>query len=144
MCLFGCLMVEYLLALRSCWLVSWQGDDEKSQTKELTFLSISDFPFFAIVAIFTISAVFVWMAGTRLAIYGDELSERLDLSREFIGLIFLATVTELPEIVTTATAALSGNAPLERILLTLYRFRNRMRESSFEHFVACRYQWPLR
>jgi len=105
-------MVEYLLALRSCWLVCWQGDDEKSQTKELTFLSISDFPFFAIVAIFTISAVFVWMAGTRLAIYGDELSERLHLSREFIGLIFLATVTELPEIVTTATAALSGNAPL--------------------------------
>ena len=44
--------------------------------------------------------------------YGDELSERLGLSREFIGLIFLATVTELPEIVTTVTAAVSGNASL--------------------------------
>jgi cation:H+ antiporter len=75
-------------------------------------MSISDLPFFAIAAVFAISAVFVWMAGTRLAIYGDELSERLSLSREFIGLIFLATVTELPEIVTTATAALSGNASL--------------------------------
>lgn len=75
-------------------------------------MNISDLPFFAIAATFTISAIFVWMAGTRLAIYGDELSERLDLSREFIGLIFLATVTELPEIVTTATAALSGNASL--------------------------------
>ncbi len=75
-------------------------------------MNISDLPFYAIAAIFAISAMFVWMAGTRLAIYGDELSERLDLSREFIGLIFLATVTELPEIVTTATAALNGNASL--------------------------------
>jgi cation:H+ antiporter len=75
-------------------------------------MSMSELPFFAIAAIFAISAIFVWMAGTRLAIYGDELSERLKLSREFIGLIFLATVTELPEIVTTATAALSGNASL--------------------------------
>lgn len=75
-------------------------------------MNLNELPFFAIAAIFTISAACVWMAGTRLAIYGDELSERLKLSREFIGLIFLATVTELPEIVTTATAALNGNAPL--------------------------------
>jgi len=75
-------------------------------------MNLSDLPIFAIATIFAISAAFVWMAGTRLAIYGDELSERLNLSREFIGLIFLATVTELPEIVTTATAALSGNASL--------------------------------
>jgi len=75
-------------------------------------MSISSLPFFAIVGIFAISAVFVWMAGTRLAIYGDEVSERLHLSREFIGLIFLAAVTELPEIVTTATAALNGNSSL--------------------------------
>lgn len=75
-------------------------------------MSISALPFFAIAAIFGISAVFVWIAGTRLATYGDELSERLNLSREFIGLIFLAVVTELPEIVTTVTAALGGNASL--------------------------------
>ena len=75
-------------------------------------MSMSELPFFAIFSVFMISAVFVWMAGTRLAIYGDELSERLNLSREFIGLIFLATLTELPEIVTTVTAALSGNASL--------------------------------
>ena len=69
-------------------------------------------PLPAITSIFIFCAVCVWMAGTRLAIYGDELSERLDLSREFIGLIFLAAVTELPEIVTTVTAASSGNASL--------------------------------
>ena len=75
-------------------------------------MTLNDLAFFEITAIFGISAVCVWVAGTRLAMYGDELSERLGLSREFIGLIFLATVTELPEIVTTVTAAVSGNASL--------------------------------
>ncbi len=75
-------------------------------------MSLNEFPLAQLAAIFVISAVFVWLAGTRLAIFGDELSERLSLSREFIGLIFLATVTELPEIVTTLTAAQAGNAAL--------------------------------
>lgn len=52
------------------------------------------------------------MAGTRLAIYGDELSERQDLTREFVGIIFLAPVTQLPEIVTTIIAAQVDNAAL--------------------------------
>lgn len=67
---------------------------------------------FTLVAIFAISAALIWMAGTRLAIHGDELAERLNLTREFVGLIFLATVTELPEIVTTITAARVDNAAL--------------------------------
>ena len=75
-------------------------------------MTVNDIPLTALVIIFGISAIFVWGAGTRLASYGDELSERFSLSREFIGLIFLATVTELPEIVTTITAARFGNASL--------------------------------
>ena len=43
---------------------------------------------------------------------GDDLSERYNLAREFVGLLFLATVTELPEIMTTLTAAQVGNAQL--------------------------------
>lgn len=65
-----------------------------------------------LIAVFVIAAASVWFAGTRLAVYGDELSERLKISRAFIGLIFLATVTELPEIVTTITAAQVGNSAL--------------------------------
>ncbi|NKB53604.1 MAG: sodium:calcium antiporter [Rhizobiaceae bacterium] len=65
-----------------------------------------------LVLVFAIAATSVWFAGTRLAIYGDELSERLKISKAFIGLIFLATVTELPEIVTTITAAQVGNSAL--------------------------------
>ena len=73
---------------------------------------ISELPTEALVFAFLIAAVFVWLAGTRLALVGDEIAERFDLTREFVGLIFLATVTELPEIVTTITAAQVGNAQL--------------------------------
>lgn len=63
-------------------------------------------------ALFFGAAALVWVAGTRLAIHGDEIAERLNLAREFVGLIFLATVTEFPEIVTTITAARVENAAL--------------------------------
>ena len=65
-----------------------------------------------LLAIFALCATFIWIAGTRLTLYGDELSDRFNLSREFIGLIFLALITELPEVVTTITAARAGNAAL--------------------------------
>ena len=65
-----------------------------------------------LLAVFALCATFIWIAGTRLTLYGDELSDRFNLSREFIGLIFLALITELPEIVTTITAARADNAAL--------------------------------
>ncbi len=73
---------------------------------------ISQLSLTSLFLLFAASGVVVWMAGTRLAVYGDVLSERLNLSRDFIGLIFLALVTSLPEIVTTTTAARAGNASL--------------------------------
>lgn len=47
-------------------------------------------------ALFAGAAIVVWIAGTRLAEHGDEIAERLDLAREFVGLIFLAAVTDSP------------------------------------------------
>ena len=73
---------------------------------------LNHLPLSALGIMFGISAAFVWMSGTRLAVLGDELAERLNLTREFVGLIFLAAATELPEIVTTITAAQVGNAAL--------------------------------
>ncbi|UWQ61001.1 sodium:calcium antiporter (plasmid) [Leisingera caerulea] len=69
-------------------------------------------PVYGLAAVFAAAALVVWFAGTRLAMAGDELSERYGLAKEFVGLLFLATVTELPEIVTTVTAAQVGNAQL--------------------------------
>ena len=75
-------------------------------------MEIEQLPLVLLAVIFVISAAFVWLAGTRLAVNGDELAERLNLTREFMGLVFLATATELPEIVTTLTAAHVDNAAL--------------------------------
>ena len=64
------------------------------------------------IAVFTAATIVVWLAGTRLVLYGDEIAERFGLGRAFVGLIVLAAITELPEAVTTLTAAGKGAAPL--------------------------------
>ena len=69
-------------------------------------------PLYGNIILFVLASVVVWIAGTRLVVYGDSLSDRYNLSRAFIGLVFLATVTELPEIATTLTASIAGNAQL--------------------------------
>ncbi|NNE53101.1 MAG: sodium:calcium antiporter [Sulfitobacter sp.] len=69
-------------------------------------------PLSANVALFLLAAGLVWFSGTRMVYYGDEMAERFGITREFVGLFFLATATELPEIVTTLTAAAAGNANL--------------------------------
>ncbi|AHD03722.1 sodium:calcium antiporter [Leisingera methylohalidivorans] len=69
-------------------------------------------PIYTLAAVFAVASALIWFAGTRLALAGDEISERFGLAKEFVGLLFLATVTELPEIVTTVTAAQVNNAEL--------------------------------
>jgi len=54
----------------------------------------------------------VWAAGTRMVVYADEVAERFGLGKAFVGLILLATITSLPEVVTTFTAAAAGDAGL--------------------------------
>ncbi|WP_305906477.1 hypothetical protein Q9L42_001030 [Methylomarinum sp. Ch1-1] len=62
--------------------------------------------------IFTGLAGIIWKAGTRLSYYVDSIAEQTELARAFLGLILLATATELPEMVTTLTASSSGNGVL--------------------------------
>lgn len=57
-------------------------------------------------------AVLVWAAGTRLARYADVIGARTRLTRAFLGLILLGVATSLPEIATTITGAVIGNARL--------------------------------
>ena len=69
-------------------------------------------PLEANLALFALAASVVWLAGSRLSIYTDEISDRKRIGKAIAGLVFLAVATELPEVVTTLTAAIAGNAAL--------------------------------
>ena len=64
------------------------------------------------IGLFVIAAGGVWIAGSALAGYCDAIADRKKLGKALMGLVFLATATELPEIATTFTAAIAGSASL--------------------------------
>ena len=63
-------------------------------------------------AVFSASAGAVWLAGTRLSRYADEISRRTGIGQALIGLFLLAGVTSLPEIAVSVSAAAIGDAAL--------------------------------
>lgn len=72
----------------------------------------NQFPVTINLLIFTVLASLIWLAGTRLSYLIDSIAEKTQLARALLGLILLATATELPEFVTTLTASSSGNGTL--------------------------------
>ncbi|MCI2425085.1 hypothetical protein LM599_03590 [Candidatus Acetothermia bacterium] len=54
--------------------------------------------------VFSIAAFIVIIAGYKLAVFGDIIAKQSNVGRTWIGLIFLATITSLPELVATVTA----------------------------------------
>jgi len=58
--------------------------------------------------IFLLSALGIILAGIRLAPYGEALGRHLGIGDGWIGLIFLATLTSIPELTTTVTGASIG------------------------------------
>ena len=73
---------------------------------------IRSLPLFGNLAIFVTLAIALWLVGVQLIHVADTLSDRLKLAKSFVGLVFLATTTSLPEIATTFSGAKLGNAPL--------------------------------
>ena len=61
---------------------------------------------------FGLAAAVVWIAGTRLAVFADAIADRKRIGKALMGLVFLAAATELPELVTTISAAMKNNAAL--------------------------------
>jgi len=72
----------------------------------------SELPLSVNVLAFSALAAAIWIAGTRLSHLADAIGEITGVGHAVMGLLFLAGITELPELVTTATAALKGNAVL--------------------------------
>jgi len=59
-------------------------------------------------ALFTVAAIMVWIAGTKLAQFADEIAEKTGIGREFLGILLLGGVTSLPELAVATTATLRG------------------------------------
>jgi cation:H+ antiporter len=58
-----------------------------------------------------LAAAVILYAGTRLSRYGDVLAEKTGFGGTWIGLILMATVTSLPELITGASAVLVFDVP---------------------------------
>ena len=56
--------------------------------------------------VFLLSATAIVLAGIRLAPYGEAIGRRTGIGQGWIGLLFLATLTSIPEMTTTVTGAL--------------------------------------
>jgi len=60
---------------------------------------------------FAACVVIIFFSGTRLAQYGDAIAQRTGLGRIWIGLIAIAIVTSIPELVTSISAVTLVNSP---------------------------------
>ncbi len=59
--------------------------------------------------LFAVAAAIVVVTGTKLSRYGDALGERTGLGEGLVGLLFLAAVTSLPELVVSTTSTLHAS-----------------------------------
>ena len=64
------------------------------------------------VGIFGGAAALVWIAGTRLSGYAEAISERTGLGAAFVGALLLGGITSLPELATTLSASIAGDADM--------------------------------
>ncbi len=60
---------------------------------------------------FATCAGVIGLAGTRLSRYGDAIAAKTGLSGSWVGLVLVATVTSLPELVTGASATAVAGLP---------------------------------
>ncbi len=60
---------------------------------------------------FSIGAIIIILAGFKLAKYGDIIAEKTGIGRAWIGMIFLAGATALPEFFTTCNSIVIEKAP---------------------------------
>jgi cation:H+ antiporter len=78
----------------------------------MSVLDMQSNPAWLNIAILAGTAIVIWFAGTHLSEEADEIAQRTGLGQAFIGLFVLALATSLPEVATTITASMRGNAPL--------------------------------
>jgi len=72
----------------------------------------SDLPTWSLFLELIVAGTIVILAGSRLARSADKFAKLLNVGSGWIGLILLATITSLPEMVTGGTATAIGNVDL--------------------------------
>lgn len=60
---------------------------------------------------FVICAGVILYAGSKLSIYGDAIADKTGLGKNWIGLVLLATVTSLPELITGISSVTMHDLP---------------------------------
>jgi len=60
---------------------------------------------------FAACTAIILYSGTRLSLYGDVIAEKSGLGRTWIGVILMASVTSLPELVTGISSVAIYNLP---------------------------------
>lgn len=63
---------------------------------------------------FALCAGLIGVAGQRLSLYADVVAEKTGLGRNWTGLILLASVTSLPELVTGVSSVTAARCPTSR------------------------------
>ncbi len=61
--------------------------------------------------VFFALATVVYLSGKNLVKYGDIIAEKLNLSRTIIGIIFIASITSLPELITGISSVTYADSP---------------------------------
>ncbi|MBI4497553.1 MAG: hypothetical protein HY689_06640 [Chloroflexi bacterium] len=78
----------------------------------MQLLDFQHYPVWLNLMVFAGAAGVVWIAGAKITTYADVLATRTGLGQAFMGLLFLAGATSLPELSSVATAGLIGNGAL--------------------------------
>ncbi len=60
---------------------------------------------------FAVCLVLIAAAGYRLSRYGDMIAEKAGLTRTWVGVVMLASVTSLPELASGLSAVTVANTP---------------------------------
>ena len=61
--------------------------------------------------LFVILSATIFITGKKLVIYGDILAEKLSLGHTTVGIIFVASITSLPELITGVSAVTLADSP---------------------------------
>ncbi|WP_017730970.1 sodium:calcium antiporter [Nafulsella turpanensis] len=78
----------------------------------MNFLNLESLATPWLAGVFLAGAVIVWLAGFKLSVYANAISNRTGIGKVFIGALMLGAITSLPEVATTLVATFRNNVSL--------------------------------